>query len=289
MSASRWGKGHAEKGAQLTRVIAPAPWAWRKTQAALAEFLVRQHLTMSHLSQRRDLSDPAVIERFAGKVGGEESPGLSVSVHPLRYRHDRAGQSFGVEERAPPRAVFAFLGPYARRGFGAEQRSRCRSGQGAPAIDRALVRPQRIRLRAIRAADASEADDDATRQRVAALVAGIDERFFTTLTPRQLARQVRLVLAPSRVDSADRDRSVALPRSRDTASWRSWPTMSAVCSPPSRGPWPPIASMSLGAVIGTLQPDPQAREMVALDLFYVRDLYGKAIPGDDPALGALPQ
>src|ERR1043166_7202921 len=42
------------------------------SDAELTEFLVRQHLTMSHLSQRRDLSDPEEIERFAEKVGDEE-------------------------------------------------------------------------------------------------------------------------------------------------------------------------------------------------------------------------
>lgn len=65
------GKGHAEKGAVLARAIAtrlglPAP------ESALVEVLVRQHLTMRHVSQRRDLADPEVIARFAEKIGGVE-------------------------------------------------------------------------------------------------------------------------------------------------------------------------------------------------------------------------
>src|SRR5262249_19665600 len=61
------GKGHAEKGAVIARTIS------RRLELAgdeieVTEFLVRQHLTMSHLSQRRDLSDPEVIARFAERV-----------------------------------------------------------------------------------------------------------------------------------------------------------------------------------------------------------------------------
>jgi len=37
--------------------------------AKLIEFLVRQHLTMSHVAQKEDLSDPDVIAAFAAKVG----------------------------------------------------------------------------------------------------------------------------------------------------------------------------------------------------------------------------
>lgn len=39
---------------------------------ALIEFLVEHHLTMSSVAQKQDLSDPEVIDRFAGLVGSEE-------------------------------------------------------------------------------------------------------------------------------------------------------------------------------------------------------------------------
>ena len=39
--------------------------------AALIEFLVKQHLTMSRIAQKEDLSDPVVIQRFAQLVGSE--------------------------------------------------------------------------------------------------------------------------------------------------------------------------------------------------------------------------
>ena len=40
-----------------------------KDDAALCEFLVRHHLTMSTVAQKEDLSDPEVIRKFADKVG----------------------------------------------------------------------------------------------------------------------------------------------------------------------------------------------------------------------------
>ena len=42
-----------------------------KEDAQLIEFLVGEHLTMSHVAQKEDLSDPEVIARFAQRVGNE--------------------------------------------------------------------------------------------------------------------------------------------------------------------------------------------------------------------------
>ncbi|MEG0936585.1 MAG: [protein-PII] uridylyltransferase [Comamonas sp.] len=42
-----------------------------KADAKLAEFLVREHLTMSQVAQKQDLSDPDVIRAFADRVGNE--------------------------------------------------------------------------------------------------------------------------------------------------------------------------------------------------------------------------
>ncbi len=39
--------------------------------AKLIEFLVREHLSMSHIAQKEDLSNPDVISAFAGRVGNE--------------------------------------------------------------------------------------------------------------------------------------------------------------------------------------------------------------------------
>jgi [protein-PII] uridylyltransferase len=44
-----------------------------KADAQLIEFLVGEHLTMSHVAQKEDLSDPDVISRFAQRVGNERN------------------------------------------------------------------------------------------------------------------------------------------------------------------------------------------------------------------------
>ena len=44
-----------------------------KEDAKLIEFLVAEHLTMSHIAQKQDLSDPDVIQAFAKRVGNERN------------------------------------------------------------------------------------------------------------------------------------------------------------------------------------------------------------------------
>ncbi len=62
------GSGHALKGGRLAAGVA-ARLGFPLAEVAEVKFLVEQHLTMAHLSQRRDLSDPAMIGSFAKSVG----------------------------------------------------------------------------------------------------------------------------------------------------------------------------------------------------------------------------
>jgi [protein-PII] uridylyltransferase len=66
------GKGHSETGARLAQAIGPR-LGLSDEETAQTEFLVRKHLLMSHLSQRRDLNDVAMIANFAQELSDEET------------------------------------------------------------------------------------------------------------------------------------------------------------------------------------------------------------------------
>jgi len=57
------GSSHSEKGARLA-LQAALRLGMEAPRAGQVEFLVRNHLLMSHISQRRELSDPKVMENF---------------------------------------------------------------------------------------------------------------------------------------------------------------------------------------------------------------------------------
>ncbi len=69
------GGGHTEKGIEIAkRVCARLQLEEQMTEQVL--FLVRQHLLMSHIAQRRDLSDEKVISDFAAQMGTIENLNL---------------------------------------------------------------------------------------------------------------------------------------------------------------------------------------------------------------------
>jgi [protein-PII] uridylyltransferase len=65
------GGNHSEKG-RLLMVALGERLGLSPRQREVAEFLVKEHLAMSHTAQRRDLSDPALIADFAHRVGDVE-------------------------------------------------------------------------------------------------------------------------------------------------------------------------------------------------------------------------
>jgi len=69
------GGGHTEKGIEIAkRVCARLQIAEEMTEQVL--FLVQHHLLMSHIAQRRDLSDEKVISDFANRMGTVENLNL---------------------------------------------------------------------------------------------------------------------------------------------------------------------------------------------------------------------
>jgi [protein-PII] uridylyltransferase len=59
------GHGHVAKGIPLIQELT-ARLSLAPADAAALEFLVAQHLTMSHMAQRRDIDDPRTVEDLAG-------------------------------------------------------------------------------------------------------------------------------------------------------------------------------------------------------------------------------
>lgn len=65
------GGGHTEKGVVIAKRVCTR-LQLEEGMAADVVFLIRQHLLMSHISQRRDLADEKVISSFAADIGTAE-------------------------------------------------------------------------------------------------------------------------------------------------------------------------------------------------------------------------
>lgn len=276
------GKGHARTGADIARVVATR-LGMTEDDIATAEFLVLQHLTMPHVSQRRDIADPEVIARFALRIGTRErlhqlyllsicdtamtAPGnLSAWKHQLmRELYQRADDYLqGDAGQTPPLEGAEGGSPRARL----IERLTTTGATSDAAVAATGVGPS------------GRVAETWTRAQTEDFVAGIDERFFGQLSTRQLARLVRLA---RRQQTAGRpvDLSVAYHPLKGHSEL-------AVVADDTRGLLAAIAGALnanrievLGAVIGPRN-DTVGGRPIALDLFFVRDGYGRAIPVDDP-------
>ncbi|HUJ58227.1 MAG TPA: ACT domain-containing protein [Kofleriaceae bacterium] len=255
------GKGHAEKGAVIAGAVARR-FGMTEADAALAELLVRQHLTMSHLSQRRDLSDPEVIARFAEKIESDEQL-VQLYLLTLCDTAMTAPDNLSAWKDDLLRDLMVRTRAYFR---------------GAPPGEDPGDRDARARIVALVGADAPELAELARRA-----VDGIDPRLLGQLTPRQAARHVRLLHA-----SAAKQPPLGL-------EVHCYPMKGhselAIVAPDQPGVLAALAGALtanridvLGAVLGHV--DLEGRRL-ALDVFYVRDLKGAAIADDDPRWSKL--
>jgi [protein-PII] uridylyltransferase len=258
------GKGHAEKGAVVAGAVARR-LGMTEDEAELTEFLVRQHLTMSHLSQRRDLADPEVITRFAERVGNEQRL-TKLYLLTLCDTAMTAPENLSAWKDELLRELIVRTRAHFR-GETTDAKVEARA-QGA--------RTKIVQLAAEVPADGAPGLEPAA---AAAIVDGIDPRLLVQLTPRQAARQVKLIAS-----AAGRRPPVGL-------DVRCFPMKGhselTIIAPDVRGVLAAIAGALaahrvdvLGAVLGHVELAGQTGRL-AVDTFYVRDLKGEAIVQDD--------
>ncbi len=255
------GKGHSEKGARLADAIARR-LGFTDEEVARTTFLVRHHLLMSHLSQRRDLDDVEMIGRFARTVKDEETlRALYVLTYcdtamtaPGNLTEWKASLLRQLYERT--RAVFSFA-----------RLRRDRRGPDLAGADRSMLVKRRRRKLA-------ELGPDVDRW-----LAGMPDRYFAAEPPANVARHLRLSLRRG-------DRPVALAVTHHARQEFSELVVAAADAP---GLLMRVTGVLLanrmdvaGARIhsrAAVEPGDQGE---ALDVFLVRDRYGRAIPPDDP-------
>jgi [protein-PII] uridylyltransferase len=260
------GKGHAEKGAVIARAVARR-LGMTDADAELAELLVRQHLTMSHLSQRRDLSDPDVVARFAQHVGSDE---VLVQLYLLTLCDTAmtAPDNLSAWKDGLLRDLMLRTRAYFR-------------GESVQEVGTAEP-SARTKIMQILGDDLADARP---------LVDGIDPRLLGQLTPRQAARHVRLL-------AGTRDKTPSIGLEVHCYPLKGHSEL-AIVAPDAPGVLAALAGALtanridvLGAVLGNVdlagpaKPDPLRpgvpKGRLVLDLFYVRDLKGEAISDDDP-------
>jgi [protein-PII] uridylyltransferase len=173
------GGDHSNIGAGLARDCLERLGIERE-RIARAVFIVEQHLLMSHVAQRRDLSDPKVIVDFAREVGDREN---------LRNLYLA---SYADTRSSSPAAWTEWKGRLLEELF--ERASDfLESGRDDP---RRAVEQMEARVEARRSAAKRELRIlGIAESRIEAYFAIMPRRYFVSHTARQIARHARLVFS----------------------------------------------------------------------------------------------
>ena len=263
------GKGHAEKGAIVAGTIARR-LGMSDDEVDVAEFLVRQHLTMAHVSQRRDLTDPDVIARFAERIGTEDRLTklylLTLCDTAMTAPNNLNQWKAGLMRELAIRAARFFRGEPLR---------------GEPSDTDTDVREREARDKIVQVASSDGALAEAVAHE---LVDGIDPRLISQLTARQAARHTKLV-------ASVRAKQPPVGVEVHCFPMRGHSELSVV-APDAPGVLAAIAGALtanrvdvLGAFLGHV--DLRDGRRLVIDTFYVRDLKGEAITDDDPRWARL--
>jgi [protein-PII] uridylyltransferase len=171
------GKGHSETGARLAVTIGQR-LGLSAEDVSQTEFMVRKHLLLSHLSQRRDLNDVAMIANLAQELGDEETLRELYLLTVADMSMVAPGNMTGWKEQLLRELYGRTLGYYRRS---AEQEAGI--GGSMEAEQAALVERRRKRV-----AELMGVTDD----KLAGWFASLPDRYVTLTQPRQIVRHVQL-------------------------------------------------------------------------------------------------
>jgi [protein-PII] uridylyltransferase len=249
------GKGHAEKGARLTQTIARR-LGLGEADAHQAEFLVKQHLIMSHLSQRRDLNDVSLIAGFAETMRDEET---LRELYLLTYCDTSMTAPGNMTEWKAQ--LLAELYDKTRAFF--------RRGPDLSGADRSALATRRRRR------VAELLGETVDEPRLAAWLGSMPDRYFAALQPQKVVRHVRL--SRSRGERAAVIDVAHQPRRGVSELF--------VCAVDVPGLLAKVCGVLVANRIDVAAAHIASRAGTpgeALDVFVVRDRQGRAIPAADP-------
>jgi [protein-PII] uridylyltransferase len=233
------GGGHVQRGVRIAeRICARLGIAKDTTETVL--FLVNNHLLMSHLSQRRDLSEESLVQEFAARVGTAERQDMLLL---LTYA-DMSGVGPGVWNDWKASLLWELF-TRARRRFGKED----------------LAEPESGDIDAIKEKVIQELLPQWPPSEVERHLAMLPGRYMRASDPSQIARHFRLVQSLG-------DSSLA-------ADWRTIEDLQCteltICSQDSTGLFARISGALTARGINILSADLYTREDgIVIDMFKVR-------------------